>query len=280
MLQFKLGAQGRRCHRVLGLLNWLSHFDGPNEALDNVLKYLPKKDRKHVKDLVCSSMEEYQQSQVALQDFFRCGAYICPDALNLGLPEWVLAALARGQLAPFISDASVLRRTFLQTQVENMQRPNAHRISQPIRQVMYGLLLNASSHPEDTSQNTLPSQLLAFNEVERINTNIKISVVYAKQPLKDDSDLSKLIELPLARRQMLLLEALKVTQAVLEPIPTFLKLPIAVTCYWLQSTEAKAKLHHLQALLLGMLRAPLLAIINSHGNVDPAPRQAQCLASR
>ncbi|XP_060241365.1 protein asteroid homolog 1 isoform X2 [Meriones unguiculatus] len=272
-----LPSKGRRCHRVLGLLNWLSHFDGPNEALDNVLKYLPKKDRKHVKDLVCSSMEEYQQSQVALQDFFRCGAYICPDALNLGLPEWVLAALARGQLAPFISDASVLRRTFLQTQVENMQRPNAHRISQPIRQVMYGLLLNASSHPEDTSQNTLPSQLLAFNEVERINTNIKISVVYAKQPLKDDSDLSKLIELPLARRQMLLLEALKVTQAVLEPIPTFLKLPIAVTCYWLQSTEAKAKLHHLQALLLGMLRAPLLAIINSHGKEDPRVHGAKML---
>ncbi|XP_055485458.1 protein asteroid homolog 1 isoform X2 [Psammomys obesus] len=272
-----LTSKGRRYHRVLGLLNWLSHFDGPNEALDNVLKYLPKKDRKHVKDLVCSSMEEYQQSQVALQDFFRCSAYIRPDTLNLGLPEWVLAALARGQLAPFISDASVLRRTFLQTQVENMQRPNAHRVSQPIRQVIYGLLLSASSHPEDTSQNTLPSQLLAFNEVERINTNIKLSVVYAKQLLKDDSDLSKLIELPLARRQMLLLEALKVTQAALEPIPTLLKLPVAVTCYWLQSTEAKAKLHHLQALLLGMLRAPLLAIVNSHGKEDPRVHGAKML---
>ena len=64
---------------------------------------------------------------------------------------------------------------------------------------------------------------------------------------------------------MLLLEALKVTQAVLEPIPAWLKLPIAVTCYWLQSTEAKAKLQHLQALLLGMLREPLHAIINSPG---------------
>lgn len=79
---------------------------------------------------------------------------------------------------------------------------------------------------------------------------------------------------------MLLLEALKVKQVVLESIPTSLKLPIAVTCYWLQSTEAKAKLHHLQALLLGMLREPLHVIINSPGNVDPAPRQAQCLASR
>ncbi|XP_029398944.1 protein asteroid homolog 1 isoform X3 [Mus pahari] len=76
---------------------------------------------------------------------------------------------------------------------------------------------------------------------------------------------------------MLLLEALKVKQVVLESIPTFLKLPIAVTCYWLQSTEVKAKLHHLQALLLGMLREPLHAIVNSPGNEDPRRGGAKML---
>ncbi|XP_076774099.1 single-strand DNA endonuclease ASTE1 isoform X2 [Arvicanthis niloticus] len=276
-IRLPLSSKGRRYHRVLGLLNWLSHFSDPTEALDNVLKSLPKKNRENVKELLCCYMEEYQQSQVKLQDFFQYGTYVCTDALDLGLPEWVLAALAKGQLPPFISDALVLQRTFLHTQVENMQQPNAHRISQPIRQIIYGLLLNAPSHPEDISQNTLPSQLLAFNEVERINTNIKTSTVYAKQLLKDHYDLSKLAELPLARRQMLLLEALKVKQVVLESIPTFLKLPIAVTCYWLQSTEAKAKLHHLQALLLGMLREPLHAIVNSPGNEDPQRDGAKML---
>ncbi|XP_052574884.1 protein asteroid homolog 1 isoform X2 [Peromyscus californicus insignis] len=260
-----LSSKGRRYQRVVGLLNWLSHFDDPTEALDHVLKHLPKKGREDVKELLCCSMEEYQPSQVKLQDFFHCGTYVCPDALNLGLPEWVQVALAKGQLPPFISDALVLQRTFLHTQVENMQRPNAHRIARPIRQIIYGLLLSASSHPEDVSQNTVPSQPLAFNEVERVNKNINISVVYAKQLLKDHSDLSKLTELPLARRQMLLLEALKVKQVVLESIPTLLQLPVAVTCYWLQSTEAKAKLHHLQALLLGMLMEPLHAIINCPG---------------
>ncbi|XP_031199477.1 protein asteroid homolog 1 isoform X2 [Mastomys coucha] len=272
-----LSSKGRRHHRVLGLLNWLSHFDDPMEALDNVLKSLPKKNRENVKELLCCSMEEYQQSPVKLQDFFQYGTYICTDASDLGLPEWILRALAKGQLPPFISDALVLRRTFLHTQVESMQRPNAHRISQPIRQIIYGLLLNAPSHPQDRSQNTLPSQLLAFNEVERISTNIKTSTVYAKQLLKDHCDLSKLAELPLARRQMLLLEALKVKQVALESVPTSLKLPIAVTCYWLQSTEAKAKLHHVQALLLGMLREPLHAIINSPGNEDPQRGGAKML---
>ncbi|XP_037700867.1 protein asteroid homolog 1 isoform X2 [Choloepus didactylus] len=255
-------AKGRRHHRVLGLLNWLSQFADPSEALDNVLKYLPKKDRDNVKELLCCSMEEYQQSQVQLQDFFQYGTYVCPDALNLGLPEWVLVALARGQLSPFISDALVLRRTILHTQVENMQQPNAHRISQPIRQIIYGLLLNANAHLENMPWSASLPCPLAFSEVERINKNIKTSIVDAVELPKDHSDLSKLTELSLVRRQMLLLETLKVTQTVLDPIPSSLKLPVAVSCYWLQHTEAKAKLHHLQALLLGMLMGPLHAIIN------------------
>ncbi|XP_011378895.1 protein asteroid homolog 1 isoform X1 [Pteropus vampyrus] len=256
-------SKGRRHHRVLGLLNWLSHFADPTEALNNVLKYLPQKDRENIKELLCCSMEEYQQSQVKLQDFFQCGTYVCLDALNLGLPEWILVALAKGQLSRFISDALVLRRTFLHTQVENMQQPNAHRIALPIRQIIYGLLLNVSPHLENMSWRALSAQPLAFSEVERINKNIKTSIVEAVELPKDPFNLSKLTELSLASRQLLLLETLKVKQTILDPVPTLLKLPIAVSCYWLQHTGAKAKLHHLQALLLGMLMGPLHAIINS-----------------
>lgn len=78
-------------------------------------------------------------------------------------------------------------------------------------------------------------------------------------------------QLSLASRQLLLLETLKVKQTILDPVPTLLKLPIAVSCYWLQHTGAKAKLHHLQALLLGMLMGPLHAIINSPGRYMEIP---------
>ena len=78
-------------------------------------------------------------------------------------------------------------------------------------------------------------------------------------------------QLSLARRQILLLETLKVKQSILDPIPAALKLPIAVSCYWVQHTEAKAKLHHLQALLLGMLMGPLHAMINSPGRYLEVP---------
>ncbi|TKC35096.1 hypothetical protein EI555_004757 [Monodon monoceros] len=79
----------------------------------------------------------------------------------------------------------------------------------------------------------------------------------------EDGGLNSHWQLSLARRQILLLETLKVKQSILDPIPAALKLPIAVSCYWVQHTEAKAKLHHLQALLLGMLMGPLHAMINS-----------------
>ncbi|KAM9601133.1 single-strand DNA endonuclease ASTE1 isoform 1-T2 [Trichechus inunguis] len=279
-IRLPLGAtspKGRRHHRVLGLLNWLSRFAGPTEALDNVLKYLPKKDRENVKELLCSSMEEYQQSLVNLQDFFQYGAYVCPASLNLGLPEWVLVALTKGQLSPFISDALVLRRTILQTQVENMQQPNAHRISQSIRQTIYGLLLNASPHLESMSWNASPAQPPAVSEVERINKNIKTSIVHAVKLPKDHSDLSKLTELSLDKREMLLLETLKVKRTILDPIPPSLRLPIAVSCYWLQQTEAKAKLHHVQALLLGMLMGPLHARTDSPGKEDVRDDGAEML---
>uniref|UniRef100_A0A8D1K6P9 Asteroid homolog 1 n=1 Tax=Sus scrofa TaxID=9823 RepID=A0A8D1K6P9_PIG len=203
-------SKGRRHHRVLGLLNWLSCFADPTEALDNVLKHLPKKSRASVEELLCCSMEEY-----------------------------------------------------LQSQVENMQRINAHRVSLPIRQVIYGLLANVSPPSGDMAWNRQPLQPRAFSEVERINKNIKTSVVDAAELPKDYSDLSRLTELSLARRQMLLLETLKVKQAILDPIPPALKLPIAVSCYWVQHSEVKAKLQHLQALLLGMLLGPLHTMINS-----------------
>ncbi|XP_065798866.1 protein asteroid homolog 1 isoform X5 [Muntiacus reevesi] len=152
--------------------------------------------------------------------------------------------------------------TFL-SKVENMQRPNAHRISLPIRQVIYGLLVNAFPHVRNVAWDALPPQPPTFREVERINKNIKTSIVNAVELPKDHYDLSKLTELSLASRQMLLLETLKVKQSLLDPVPAALKLPVAVSCYWVQHAEATLKLHHLQALLLGMLLGPLRAMVSS-----------------
>ncbi|XP_072507413.1 single-strand DNA endonuclease ASTE1 isoform X2 [Notamacropus eugenii] len=245
--------KGRKHQRILGLLNWLSHFDDPHEALDNVVKYLKMNDRQVVRELLWGSMEEYQPSPVKLQDFFQLGAYVSPCATNLGLPDWIQLALAKGQLSPFVCDALSLRRTILHTQVENMQRPSAHVVSVSIRKIIYGLLQNSSPNINNVSRSTASKQPAAFSEVERIDKNIATIIIHAAKLPEEYQELGRLTELSLSKRKILLLETLKVKEGVLDPIPASLKLPVAVTCFWLQSLEAKAKLYHVQALLMGML---------------------------
>ncbi|XP_027727967.1 protein asteroid homolog 1 isoform X2 [Vombatus ursinus] len=245
--------KGRKHQRILGLLNWLSNFNEPAEALNNFVKCLKTNDREMVRELLCGSMEEYQPSPVKLQDFFQHGAYVSPCATNLGLPEWIQLALAKGQLSPFVCDALSLRRTILQTQVENMQRPSAHVVSVSIRKVIYGLLQNSSPDLNNVSQSTVSKQPMAFSEVERIDKNIGTVVTHAVKLPEEYRELGRLTELSLSKRKSLLLETLKVKEGVLDPLPASWKLPVAVTCFWLQSLEAKATLHHVQALLMGML---------------------------
>ncbi|XP_075403329.1 single-strand DNA endonuclease ASTE1 isoform X2 [Tenrec ecaudatus] len=267
--------KGRRHQRLLALLHWLSRWAGPAQALQDIVQCLPARDREQVRALLGGALRDYEPSPAKLQDFFQHGAAVCADAPELGLPGWVLAALARGQLSPFISDALVLRRTMLHPQVENMQRPSAHRTSQPIRQAIYALLLSADPHLQSKPSGAAP--LVAVSEVERMQKDIKTSVVHAVRLPKEQSDLGKLTELPSDKRQLLLLETLKVKRTTLDPVPDSLRLPVAVSCYWLQHPEVQAKLLHVEALLLGMLVGPLHAMIDSPDTEDEGRKGAKTL---
>uniref|UniRef100_A0A8C0FX43 Asteroid homolog 1 n=1 Tax=Chelonoidis abingdonii TaxID=106734 RepID=A0A8C0FX43_CHEAB len=235
------GWRGRKHVRIQGLLNWLSRFADPTEAIDNVLKYLKKHEREEIRELLCTSMEEYEQSDVNLEDFFQNGNFDSQVTRKLALPQWMLEALAKGHLSPFISDALLLRRTILHVQVENMQRPSAHTVALPIRQVIYGLLLNASQNSEVTS----PSE--QSNNVDGLLQQNKA------RPLHSVSKIMTFWQVPRSDRLKLLLETLGVKASILQPIPSPLWLPVAVTCYWTHYSEPRVKLHCLQALLLGMV---------------------------
>ncbi|KAM6223859.1 single-strand DNA endonuclease ASTE1 [Rhynchocyon petersi] len=258
--------KGRRHQRVLGLLNWLSRFTDPADALDKVVKSLPRNAREEAGVLLSCAMRQYQQSPVELQDFFQHGAYVWPDTLSQSMPQWVREALAKGQLSPFISDALLLRRTFLLPQVENTKWPNAHRPSQPLRQVIYSMLLSAAPCQESRAQPP------AVSEVARASNTIRTSSVQVVKLPPPHCDLSRLPELPLDKREMLLLQTLKVTRTLLDAVPPPLRLPVAISCYWAQHSEVQAKLHQVQALLLGMLLGPLQAIAD--GPEDAAGQAA------
>ncbi|KFR04427.1 Protein asteroid 1, partial [Nipponia nippon] len=263
------GKQGRRA-RLQGLLRWLAQFAEPTEAVDNVLKYLKKHQREEIRELLCTSMEDYTPSDVNLEDFFQNGKYECEAARKADLPQWVLDALAKGKLAPFISDALILRSTFLHVQVEDMQRPSAHSTALPIRQVIYGLLLKVSQNTEAASPGKQTNELPVVCEFDRLQKTLKKTFVQAASLptgfCDDHFPLDKLMKVPMSCRQMLLLETLGVKMSFLESIPSHLQLPVAVTCYWICCSEPKVKLHQLKALLLMIVSGELHRITN-----DPDP---------
>ncbi|XP_006883384.1 PREDICTED: protein asteroid homolog 1 [Elephantulus edwardii] len=249
---------GRQHRRVLGLLSWLSSFPGPAEAVDRALQLLPRCDRERVREGLSSAVRDYQPSQARPQDLLQRKAHVCPDAMHTSLPGWVRLSLARGQLSPFISDALVLRRTILHTQVEDLQRPSAHRASLPLRQAIYGLLWGAI-HPQGTAS---PPTL---GEVERVSRTIRTATVHATELPGGGAHLSTLPELPVDQRETLLLEALQVNRSILDAVPPALRLPVAVSCFWVQQVEVRVTLVQAQALLMGMLMGPLHIMVDSKG---------------
>lgn len=64
---------------------------------------------------------------------------------------------------------------------------------------------------------------------------------------------------------MLLLETLGVKMSFLQPVPSHLQLPVAVTCYWIRCSEPKVKLNQLKALLLMIVSEELQRITDDPG---------------
>ncbi|XP_041421976.1 protein asteroid homolog 1 isoform X2 [Xenopus laevis] len=245
---------GRKHVRIHGLLHWLSAFVDAEEAMDNVLSYLKAQDRDAVRQLLCSAMEEYSLSDtVNLVQFFQKGIYNSPTAVMLRLPDWVQRSLARGQISPLLRDALVMRRLFLHSQVEDMKKPSAHLITQPVRRVIYGLLVTPTNNLEESNRrNEHPVKTLIV-EFDRLEKNLRKSTLEADTHwnLAENISLSSLPEASTEIRLKLLLDTLEVKTTVLASVPLAHRLSVAVTCYWVRYADPKVKLHHLKALLMG-----------------------------
>ncbi|XP_077159718.1 single-strand DNA endonuclease ASTE1 isoform X2 [Paroedura picta] len=252
--------------RIQGLLNWLSAFSDPDEAIENVLKYLKQHEKEQTRQFLCVSMEEYEPSDVSLQDFFQNGLYESEAAKKQELPPWILSAFAKGLLAPFISDVLILRRTILHAQVENIQRPSSHVAALSIRRVIYGLLLKTSESSCHTSGKKHPiSSSPTLCEFDRCQKALRKSFVQGAPLPGNFCTLTTLNEVPLADRLQLLLDTLGVTASILEEVPDLLHLPVAVTCFWIRYSEPKVKLQHMKALLLGMAFGELHKTLENPG---------------
>jgi hypothetical protein len=87
-------------------------------------------------------MLEYRFPSSSLRGFFSEGTIPSLPAKMLScVPDWVRAPLARGELSGDVLNVLVDRRMILGIQAELSDLQSSNLTSQPIRQVLYGLLL-------------------------------------------------------------------------------------------------------------------------------------------
>ncbi|XP_070822884.1 single-strand DNA endonuclease ASTE1 [Chaetodon trifascialis] len=228
-----------------GLLCWLRGFDQPQEALNKVLELMGAQSRarqEEVRQALSLGMEEYQLPSSPLKRFFIHGvAPPFPEEQVAGLvPDWTRLPLTQGRLTSDILDVLLLKRMSLSCTVDGADMPSAHLTSRPLRQVMYGLLQGKEGPLEVTERDRDGLQLT------------DIPVLPAFTWVTQQLTLSSLDKAEPSLRLQVLLEALGVTEASLSHLPPQLRLPVAVTWYWLKRAQPRPEERLLKALLLGL----------------------------
>ncbi|XP_026172721.1 LOW QUALITY PROTEIN: single-strand DNA endonuclease ASTE1 [Mastacembelus armatus] len=237
-------AGSERTGRLEGLLCWLRNFQQPEQALQAALGLmgeLSEKKKVEVLEGLALGMEEYRVPSSSLNTFFL--HHIAPpfpavdDVVGL-VPDWMLQPLTQARLTADVLDVLLLQRMSLSFPVDKDDMPSACLTSRPLRQLMYGLLLGrgGARHVEETDRVGLQLKI------------IKVPKVVVTQQLV----LSSLDKAEHSERLQVLLEALGVTEASLIHLPPQLRLPVAVTCYWLQRAQPPPAQTLLKALLLGL----------------------------
>ncbi|XP_076593494.1 single-strand DNA endonuclease ASTE1 [Chaetodon auriga] len=228
-----------------GLLCWLRGFEQPQEALDAVLELMGAQSQtrqEEVRQALYLGMEEYRLPSRSLKRFFIHGvAPPFPEEQAAGLvPDWTRLPLTQARLPSDILDVLLLRRMSLSCTVDTADTPSAHLTSRPLRQVMYGLLLGEEGQLWVTERDRDGLQL----------TDIPVLPVFTR--VTQQLTLSSLDKAEPSLRLQVLLEALGVTEASLSHLPPQLRLPVAVTCYWLKRAQPPPEERLLKALLLGL----------------------------
>ncbi|XP_054482787.1 protein asteroid homolog 1-like [Anoplopoma fimbria] len=230
--------------RLEGLLRWLRGFQGPQDAFEAALGLMgdlsSKRKAELLKDLYLG-MEEYQLPPCSLNKFFIHGTappFPAEEEVAGLVPDWTRLPLTRARLTPDILDVLLLRRMPLSIVVDHADTASANLISRPLRQVMYGLLLGDGTEVTERDRDGLQ---LKFIPVRPAVTRASKKLVLTSPDQVEPS-----------QRLQVLLEALQVTEDSLSRLPPQLRLPLAVTCYWLQRAQPPPDKELLKALLLGL----------------------------
>ncbi|XP_007547617.1 protein asteroid homolog 1 [Poecilia formosa] len=304
--------------RVEGILIWLSSFPNVTEALKEVSRLMDgaagagrRGQGGGLSSKLLAAMQEYNiKAQSPLAPWFSEGT-LAPRGKTSGLaqlPECLSLAAARGQLSPLALDAFVMQRVLLIPQVENSKLASSHCSSRPIRQAVYGILLQKAENTASPASGALPAKAgqvqmqgrgrgrggggrgqqgpeHVFNAAPvQTQSHGSGSPIFVEEYDRLDLNLSKkqvepvilwnhihldgLSQAPAAVRLGVLFEVLGVTQSALAPVPLHLQLAVAVTGFWLREATPAPSQPLLQALVIGMIYGELTS-----NNQPGAPRK-------
>ncbi|CAL8249836.1 unnamed protein product [Boreogadus saida] len=241
-----------RTSSLVGLLSWLGarKDETTEDTLTAAMALIPnigQQARTEMWTEVQNAMLEYRLPSSSLQRFFSEATVLpLPAEILSWVPEWVRASVARGDLGYFstIQDYDILlhRRKFLRIQVECSHLQSSNLTSRPIRRVMYGLLLEQGG-PEVEEWDR--------DGLGLVSVKARPLVQGAAQKLRLDS----VPQGNHAVRLRVCLETLGVEEEALEGVPDHLRLPVAVTWYWLRRASPEKRL--LRALLMVMVQGEL-----------------------
>nr|XP_055067921.1 protein asteroid homolog 1-like [Misgurnus anguillicaudatus] len=248
---------GKKFACIDGLLRCLSEFEGPEAAIDGVLKPMTDNEEKVTfREALFKGIKQYNLTKSSLAQFFNSKTPIACTGPLQALPTWILMHLHEGKMGSFIINILLLKTLMMNPQVEDFQQPSSSEISCPIRQVLYGLVLLGEQQTDDklvaaakTSTGTDKCYVTEYDREGLTLTSSKVEAIETK--VKEGLRLETLAEEPHTLRLQILLETLDASSV--RGIPLHLQFQVFVTRYWLVNAKPQPNLLHLWGLLLGMV---------------------------
>ena len=199
--------------------------------------------RDRLRQAIKHSLHEYKITESNLMNYFDSGVIDSSLKTQNGceIEEWILPKFREGLFSAKCMSALTTGKNFLRIQVENCEEVSANQCSQSLRQVMYGILNDATSHDER-------GNLTMVQEWDREGLEVKSSNV---PPYREGvvPGVSLVPRLEKEERSEILLNALDSNTACIKSLPEKFKLIAASLRFLVNNAEPMLEMNHLVALL-------------------------------
>ena len=263
---------GQKQTRILGVLLWLESMGTLDCALKKILHCYEQDRRENLKEALMGSINNYlhiDQPKTRSLDVKRYDSTILTYNGHT-FPDWFLKNLRGGKVMNLTSNAAVSRKVMLHAQPENFSLPSAHCCAMQLRRVIYGVVLQHDKqyheHYGDAGNCTVTcaskesQSNLYIEEVDRDLKNQKRNLVEPTMSLSGEPipSLAQMPQVNIEERLSLLRLAHGVKPGMLLACPHKLDLYIMTVIYWINHSQPKVDLLHLNAITIGLLKLTLL----------------------